>query len=142
MPARRSSYIEMRRHRCSDSSRTRYARVPQTVVARASVPAPVTCATRVEDANTSSATRSPAEALRVSFNDPSSGVATAYVRVLEARVTAPACVVVVLPPQGAVTSCSAAANAAADGKLRKVSVKVKRGKYTVRARPGYVAPSR
>ena len=31
-------------------------------------------------------------------------------------------------------------NAAADGKYRKVSVKVKRGKYTVRARPGYVAP--
>lgn len=29
-----------------------------------------------------------------------------------------------------------------DGKFRKVSVKVKRGKYTVRARPGYVAPSR
>lgn len=33
-------------------------------------------------------------------------------------------------------------NAAADGKFRKVSVKVKRGKYTVRARPGYVAQSR
>jgi len=31
-------------------------------------------------------------------------------------------------------------NAATDGKFRKVSVKVKRGKYTVRARPGYVAP--
>lgn len=29
-----------------------------------------------------------------------------------------------------------------DGKFRKVNVKVKRGKYTVRARPGYVAPSR
>jgi VWFA-related protein len=33
-------------------------------------------------------------------------------------------------------------NAAADGKFRKLSVKVKRSKYTVRARPGYVAPSR
>jgi VWFA-related protein len=33
-------------------------------------------------------------------------------------------------------------NAAMDGKFRKVGVKVKRGKYTVRARPGYVAPSR
>lgn len=31
-------------------------------------------------------------------------------------------------------------NTAADGTFRKVSVKVKRGKYTVRARPGYVAP--
>lgn len=31
-------------------------------------------------------------------------------------------------------------NSASDGKFRKVSVKVKRGKYTVRARPGYVAP--
>jgi VWFA-related protein len=31
-------------------------------------------------------------------------------------------------------------NAALDGKFRKVTVKVKRGKYTVRARPGYVAP--
>ena len=31
-------------------------------------------------------------------------------------------------------------NTAADGKFRKVSVKVKRGKYTVRARPGYTAP--
>jgi hypothetical protein len=91
------------------------ARVPQTVVDRASVPAPVACATRVEDANTSSATRSPAEALRVSFNVPSSGVATAYVRVLDARVTAPARAVVVLPVQGDVTSCSAAATAAADG---------------------------
>ena len=30
-------------------------------------------------------------------------------------------------------------NTALDGKFRKVSVKVKRGKYTVRARPGYVA---
>jgi VWFA-related protein len=30
-------------------------------------------------------------------------------------------------------------NAALDGKFRKVTVKVKRGKYTVRARPGYVA---
>ena len=30
-------------------------------------------------------------------------------------------------------------NAAADGKFRKVTVKVKRGKFTVRARPGYVA---
>jgi VWFA-related protein len=33
-------------------------------------------------------------------------------------------------------------NSAVDGKFRKISVKVKRGKYTVRARPGYVAPSR
>ena len=33
-------------------------------------------------------------------------------------------------------------NVAMDGKFRKVSVKVKRGKYTVRARPGYVAASR
>jgi VWFA-related protein len=33
-------------------------------------------------------------------------------------------------------------NAALDGKFRKVTVKVKRGKYVVRARPGYVAPSR
>ena len=33
-------------------------------------------------------------------------------------------------------------NAAPDGKFRKVSVKVKRGKYVVRARPGYYAPSR
>lgn len=33
-------------------------------------------------------------------------------------------------------------NTAADGKFRKVSVKVRRGKYTVRARPGYAAPSR
>ena len=33
-------------------------------------------------------------------------------------------------------------NTATDGKFRKVSVKVKRGKYVVRARPGYVAPSR
>jgi VWFA-related protein len=32
-------------------------------------------------------------------------------------------------------------NASLDGKFRKVSVKVKRGKYTVRARPGYVATS-
>jgi len=32
------------------------------------------------------------------------------------------------------------ANTAADGKFRKVSVKVKRGKFTVRARPGYTAP--
>ena len=31
-------------------------------------------------------------------------------------------------------------NTAANGKFRKVSVKVKRGKYTVRARPGYLAP--
>src|SRR4051812_41706592 len=31
-------------------------------------------------------------------------------------------------------------NTAADGKFRKVSVKVKGGKYTIRARPGYVAP--
>jgi VWFA-related protein len=31
-------------------------------------------------------------------------------------------------------------NTASDGKFRKVSVKVKRGKYTIRARPGYVAP--
>jgi VWFA-related protein len=30
-------------------------------------------------------------------------------------------------------------NTATDGKFRKVTVKVKRGKYTVRARPGYVA---
>jgi len=30
-------------------------------------------------------------------------------------------------------------NTAFDGKFRKVTVKVKRGKYTVRARPGYVA---
>jgi VWFA-related protein len=30
-------------------------------------------------------------------------------------------------------------NTALDGKFRKVTVKVKRGKYTVRARPGYVA---
>lgn len=30
-------------------------------------------------------------------------------------------------------------NAVLDGKFRKVTVKVKRGKYTVRARPGYVA---
>jgi VWFA-related protein len=30
-------------------------------------------------------------------------------------------------------------NVALDGKFRKVTVKVKRGKYTVRARPGYVA---
>ena len=34
------------------------------------------------------------------------------------------------------------ANDKMDGKFRTVSVKVKRGKYTVRARPGYVAPSR
>ena len=33
-------------------------------------------------------------------------------------------------------------NAAADGKFRKVTVKVKRGKYVVRARPGYVAATR
>ena len=33
-------------------------------------------------------------------------------------------------------------NGAMDGKFRKVSVKVRRGKYTVRSRPGYVAPSR
>ena len=33
-------------------------------------------------------------------------------------------------------------NAAQDGKFRKVSVKVKRGKYTVRARSGYTAASR
>jgi len=32
-----------------------------------------------------------------------------------------------------------ATNAALDGKFRKVTVKVKRGKYTVRARPGYIA---
>lgn len=31
-------------------------------------------------------------------------------------------------------------NTALDGKFRKISVKIKRGKYTVRARPGYVAP--
>jgi hypothetical protein len=30
-------------------------------------------------------------------------------------------------------------NVATDGKFRKVTVKVKRGKYMVRARPGYVA---
>jgi VWFA-related protein len=33
-------------------------------------------------------------------------------------------------------------NTALDGKFRKVSVKVKRGKYTVRSRSGYVAASR
>jgi VWFA-related protein len=33
-------------------------------------------------------------------------------------------------------------NTAKDGKFRKVTVKVKRGKYTVRARPGYVADTR
>ena len=33
-------------------------------------------------------------------------------------------------------------NATLDGKFRKVSVRVKRGKYIVRARPGYVAESR
>ena len=31
-------------------------------------------------------------------------------------------------------------NTAQDAKFRKVSVKVKRGKYTVRARSGYTAP--
>jgi len=30
-------------------------------------------------------------------------------------------------------------NAAQDGKFRKVSVKIKRGKYVVRTRPGYIA---
>jgi len=33
-------------------------------------------------------------------------------------------------------------NTATDGKFRKVTVKVKRGKYTLRARPGYVAEFR
>ena len=33
-------------------------------------------------------------------------------------------------------------NAALDGKFRKVTVKVKRGKYTIRARPSYAAPTR
>jgi hypothetical protein len=76
--------------------------------------ADTTWATRVEDANRSTETRKPAEGLKVTFNVPSSGVATVNVRVF-LTVSAARCVVVVFRTQGETTSWSAAASEAAVG---------------------------